>query len=280
LTPAFLFGKILVEDVMLKPFFENEKIEYYAALAPADITLWDREKFARLESQIGKVKSVVVFLIPYNAGQKTTNLSVYAQVKYYHLYLRELSDRLEEFLKEKGISAPFRGFADSSPLAERETALAAGLGVMGENGLLIHPKYGSFFFIGAFFFTEALMPAQPKQEAKKCMSCGDCKKACPTGAITDPKREKCLSLISQKKNRTPEEEALLDGVECKWGCDLCQNVCPMNKSEALTPIPFFQKDHIARLTPEVAELPKAEFLSRAFSWRGRELIRKNIKKSE
>ena len=265
---------------MLRTFFEQEKIEYYTPLSPDDITLWDREKYARTEAQIGKIRSVVVFLIPYNAGQKTTNLSVYAQVKDYHLYLRELSDRLESFLEEKKISAAFRGFADSSPLAERETALAAGLGVMGENGLLIHPKYGSFFFIGAFFFTEELLPNEAPCETKKCLSCGACKKACPTGAIDDPKRERCLSLVSQKKNRTPEEELLLGRADCKWGCDLCQNVCPMNQNAALTPIPFFQKDHITELTPESAELPKKEFLSRAFSWRGRELIRRNLKKSE
>lgn len=265
---------------MLKPFFEKENVEFFTALSPEDITLWDREKFERMEAQIGTVQSVVVFLIPYNAGQKTTNLSVYAQVRDYHLYLHELSERLDAFLKENGISASFRGFADSSPLAERETALAAGLGVSGENGLLIHPKYGSYFFIGAFFFTEVLMPNEPKQEAEKCLSCGACKKACPTGAICDPKREQCLSLISQKKNRTPEEDALLDAADCKWGCDLCQNACPMNKHAALTPIPFFQREIITHLTPELAELPKKEFLSRAFSWRGRELIRKNLKKSE
>lgn len=263
---------------MLKPFFEREKIEYYAAISPEDVTLWNREKYDRMEAQIGKIQSVVVFLIPYNAGQKTTNLSVYAQVRDYHLYLRQLSERLEEYLKEQGLSVPFRGFADSSPLAERETALAAGLGVMGENGLLIHPEYGSYFFIGAFFLTARLMPNQKKQAAGKCLSCGACQKACPTGAILDPKRERCLSLISQKKNRTPEEDALLEQAECKWGCDLCQNICPMNRSARQTPIPFFQRNHIACLTPESAELPKEEFLTRAFSWRGREIIRKNLKK--
>ena len=89
---------------MLRTFFEQEKIEYYTPLSPDDITLWDREKYARTEAQIGKIRGVVVFLIPYNAGQKTTNLSVYAQVKDYHLYLRELSDRLEFFFEEKKIS--------------------------------------------------------------------------------------------------------------------------------------------------------------------------------
>ena len=263
---------------MLKPFFEREKIEFYAVLAPEDVTVWDREKYDRMEKEIGRVQSVAVFLIPYNAGQKTTNLSVYAQVRDYHLYLRELSARLGEYLSEKGRNVSFRGFADSSPLAERETALAAGLGVQGDNGLLIHPKYGSFFFIGAFFFSERVMECNPKAQAGKCLSCGACRKACPTGASEDPKRERCLSLISQKKNRTAEEDALLASADCKWGCDLCQNACPMNQNAALTPIPFFQGEHITHLTPEAAELPKKEFLTRAFSWRGREILRKNLKK--
>ena len=262
---------------MLKPFFERENIEYFVPLSPEDVTLWNREKYERMEEEIGTIRSVVVFLIPYHAGQKTTNLSVYAQVRDYHLYLRQLSERFGEYLREKGFSTAFRGFADSSPLAERETALAAGLGVMGENGLLIHPKYGSYFFIGAFFLTECLMPNQKKQTAGKCLSCGACKKACPTGAVLDPKRERCLSRISQKKHRSPEEDALLAQTECKWGCDLCQNICPMNREAERTPIPFFQTDHIARLTAETAELPKEEFLTRAFSWRGRELLRKNLK---
>ena len=90
---------------MLRTFFEQEKIEYYTPLSPDAITLWDREKYARTEAQIGKIRSVVVFLIPYNAGQKTTNLSVYAQVKDYHLYLRELSACLDAFLKEKEMQA-------------------------------------------------------------------------------------------------------------------------------------------------------------------------------
>ena len=260
---------------MLKPFFEKEKIEYFTELSIGDVVIWDEKKFSRMEEEIGKVKSVFVFLIPYDFGQITTNLSVYAQVRDYHLYIRELSERFRGYLERENIHIKFKGFADSSPLAERDAALSAGLCVLGKNGLCINEKYGSFFFIGAFFLTEEISPVK-KAEKKNCISCGRCEGACPTGAIFDRERKKCLSLLSQKKSLTEEEEVLLEKAECKWGCDLCQNVCPMNENREKTPISFFQTGHISHLSQETITLPKKEFLSRAFSWRGREILRRNL----
>ena len=260
---------------MLQTFFTREGIEHFAVLSPEDVTVWDRAKYERMEGEIGKVKSVVVFLIPYGTGQKTTNLSVYAQVRDYHLYLRELSTRFDAYLRERGYKFSFRGFTDSSPIAEREAALKAGLGVLGKNGLVLHPRYGSFFFIGEFFMTKEF-PTSPICETKYCPDCGACVKACPTGAVTDPQRTKCLSLLSQKKGRSAEEEALVAEADCKWGCDICQNVCPLNRKAEKTPIPFFYEDLVERLDFDVIEAPKEEFQKRAFSWRGRELLRKNL----
>ncbi len=260
---------------MLKPFFDQENIEYYKILSISDVIIWDEKKFLRAQEEIGKIGSVCVFLIPYYFGQKTTNLSVYAQVKDYHLYMRELSHRFGEYLREKKLDISFKGFADSSPLGERDAALGAGLCVLGKNGLCINEKYGSYFFIGAFFLNRSL-PSENRGEIKKCSSCGLCEKACPTGAIFDKERTKCLSLLSQKKNLTEEEEKILEQAECKWGCDLCQSVCPMNQKAEKTPIPFFQTDHIPYLSEEVISLPKKEFLSRAFSWRGRDILKRNL----
>ncbi len=262
---------------MIGSFLESQGIFCYGELAIEDLSIWDETKFQKMEQKIGKVESAVLFLIPYFSGQKTTNLSIYAQPRDYHLYLRLLSQRLGEYLEEKKSPIAFCGFTDSSPIREREAALRAGLGVLGENGLVLNSRYGSYFFIGEFFLTKAISPQKPK-EIQHCRGCSLCRTACPTGAILDPERKECLSLISQKKIRSEKEERLLSQAKCKWGCDLCQSACPMNATPEKTPISFFQEDHISELTEDVIESPKEKFLTRAFSWRGREILRRNIKK--
>ena len=147
---------------MLKEFFRKEKIEYFAEIPLSDVIIWDKEKFQRIREKMGKVESVVLFLIPYFAGQKTTNLSVYAQGRDYHFYIKELSQRFGAYLEEKGSELSFAMMADTSPLAERSAALSAGLGVLGRNGLVLNEKYGSFVFIGVLFLSKAQNPAIKK----------------------------------------------------------------------------------------------------------------------
>ncbi len=262
---------------MVREFFQRENIEYFRELPISCLSVIDEKKMARIREKLGTVESAIFFLMPYGVGQKTTNLSVYAQVRDYHFFAREIGLRFGEFLKEKRLDLSFHLAADSSPLDERLGAATAGLGILGENGLLITERYGSLVFIGEIFLSRSVNPEAP-QEVKKCLSCGKCAAACPTGAVGDKRKEKCLSLISQKKNRTSEEDALLAETECKWGCDLCQNVCPYNENAEETPIFFFHEGIVSKLTDEVIASPKAEFETRAFSWRGREILKRNMGK--
>ena len=93
----------------------------------------------------------------------------------------------------------------------------------------------------------------------------------------------CLSAISQKKGKLTEEERnLLIKYDTVWGCDICQEVCPHTKraiseKSIYTPIDFFYQNRIELLTKEkIMSMSDDEFSSRAFSWRGRETIMRNI----
>lgn len=259
----------------LDDFFKEEGIEYYRELAAADLCVWNAAKYAEMEQKIGGAESCVVFLIPYFAGRRATNLSIYAMPRDYHYYLRGLCERLAAWREARDLSFSFAGYTDSSPIDERDAALKAGLGVLGENGLILNEKYGSFCFIGEVFLSEKESPADPLPP-RRCPDCGACRAACPTGAVSDPMRQKCLSFLSQKKDRTPEEEELVRKAPCKWGCDICQEVCPYNRSVPLTPIPFFREDLVERLTREEVEADKEDFRLRAYSWRGRAILRRNL----
>ena len=63
-----------------------------------------------------------------------------------------------------------------------------------------------------------------------------------------------------------------------WGCDVCQEVCPHNLLPRLTPIELFKEGRIDCLTEELVEgMTKEEFASRAFAWRGKKTVLRNLK---
>ena len=91
------------------------------------------------------IKSAVVWLIPYYTGKhENRNVSLYAVSRDYHLYARDLKERLCSKAKEAFPNEGFYVFCDSSPVNEVAAAITAGLGVLGKNRLLINEKYGSY----------------------------------------------------------------------------------------------------------------------------------------
>jgi epoxyqueuosine reductase QueG len=67
-----------------------------------------------------------------------------------------------------------------------------------------------------------------------------------------------------------------------WGCDICQNACPVTarakKAGTLyTTIPFFTDSALPHLSAELVQnMPDEEFATRAYSWRGRAVILRNL----
>ena len=229
-----------------------------------------------------KPKSVILFLIPYFAGFPK-NFSAYAAAEDYHLFVRELHERLLPSLTTLYPDYRFRMYADHSPIDERLAAVQSGLGVFGKNGLLLTEKYSSFQFIGEIL-TDAPTDALGEYTLfpiRGCESCGRCLSACPTGILRGEGND-CLSAITQRKGElTEEEKDLMRRVGTAWGCDECQKVCPytlraIKAGSIYSPIPFFKRKRIDALTPAVlATLDKSAFCRRAFAWRGRKVAERN-----
>jgi epoxyqueuosine reductase len=225
-----------------------------------------------------------------DAEDPDRNLSLYAVPRDYHGYVQELSKFMLPALAAAFPAHRFSLFADHSPICEVDAAARAGLGVVGLNGLLITPAYGSFVFIGEVVtdapYEEVAgvpcpdFPAQPPL----CEGCGACLRACPAGcAGTDGRAMHggCLSALTQKKGALTEEEAeTIRRGRLVWGCDACQLACPHNRSVlsggADTPIPYFREERLTRVDTALLDgMTDEAFASRAYAWRGRAVIRRN-----
>lgn len=224
------------------------------------------------------IKSVVIFAVPYDLGQTYSDgVSAYAHIRDYHRYFGELFDRVLPELCAEFPDESFYGFADHSPIAEKDAAAKAGLGMLGKHSLLIHPRYGSYVFLGSIL-TSMKIPCSVNQ-ALLCLDCGKCAEMCPAMAISERGVDvtKCFSALSQKKKLTDEESQTLRQHHIAWGCDVCQKACPHNTDRKHTDIPFFiEQRHGGFCAQEIEAMSDAEFAQYAFSWRGKNRILQNL----
>ncbi len=221
--------------------------------------------------------TAIMLAVPYLTVQPHRNISAYAVPPDYHLYFEELFAALTPMLEEAFPDHRFRGFADNSPIKEREAAAAAGLGILGDNGMLITKQHSSYVFLGEII-TDLPLPEAKALPMIRCESCGACRNACPkeqTGI--------CLSELTQKKGAlTAEEESTIRTYGSAWGCDRCQETCPHTKraltaGTLYTSIPFFMESLLPTLTAsDIEAMPQEEFSRRAYAWRKKETILRNL----
>ena len=219
-------------------------------------------------------KSVIAYLFPYlleDSFYEKKNISKYAVSGDYHLIVGGYLEKIVKALKEKYPQNQFEAFCDNSPVNEVKAAVLCGLGVKGRNGLLINEKYGSYCFIGEII-TDLEIGCEEVTE-RSCKECGLCISRCPGNAITADgvNIEKCLSNITQMKGELSSESIdLIKSSGCIWGCDVCQDVCPMNKNAAFTPVKEFKETAISTF------ISGSDITDRAYAWRGRKVIERNL----
>ena len=148
----------------------------------------------------------------------------------YHHELRDRLGELADDLRVDGIGAGEVAYVDDRPLAERALAARAGIGWIGKNtNLLTHARAGSWVFLGALLSSADLETDEPIRSS--CGSCTRCLSGCPTGALVAPQTidaRRCISYLTIEHPGTLgewEAHAIGDWI---FGCDVCQEVCPVN----------------------------------------------------
>ena len=194
---------------------------------------------------VDDAKTVVSLLLNYYPEKKqhpeSPKISKYAYGEDYHTVIKDKLKELIQFLKENIGDVNGRAFVDSAPVMDKVWAEKSGLGWIGKNSNLIHPKEGSFFFIAELIIDLEIEPDGPMKDY--CGTCTKCIDACPTEAIVQPyvvDGSKCISYltIELKDEILPSE---FKGKMDNWmfGCDICQDVCPWNRFSKITQEPRF-----------------------------------------
>src|SRR5690606_3822135 len=131
-------------------------------------------------------------------------------------------------------------------LLERSHAGQAGLGFTGKNTMLIHPRRGSYFFLGEIL-TDLEFDSydQPGRETM-CGNCTRCLRACPTGAFPEPyvlDARRCISYLTIEHKGWIEPALRARMGNWIFGCDVCQEVCPFQRFAApATEASFYPPD--------------------------------------
>lgn len=183
-------------------------------------------------------RSVVSLGVSYYPGDHPDGpggkVARYAWGRDYHEVIKKRLFALrKELERELGTKIKARAFTDAVPLLERSAAQHAGLGFFGRNSCLINSEVGSYFFIADLIVDLDLEPDD--HGTGTCGKCTRCMAACPTGAIKAPgvvDARLCISYLTiENKGAIPRDLRPLVG-EWAFGCDICQEVCPYNKTKA------------------------------------------------
>ena len=180
-------------------------------------------------------KSVISLMYNYfpekEQREDTYKISKYAYGQDYHSIIKKKLKEFVNFIHEEIGEVNAEIFVDSAPVLDRAWAKKSGLGWIGKNAMLIHPKNGSFFFLAEIILDLELEYDNSIKDY--CGTCTACIDACPTEAILPGKvvdGSKCISYftIELKDEIIPNE---VKGKFNDWmfGCDICQDVCPWNR---------------------------------------------------
>lgn len=197
-------------------------------------------------------RSVIALALDYHTGHPLSTevpdepgrgwISRYAWGRDYHYVALKRLKVLEAALNARPETrGRHHWYVDTGPVLEKALAAQAGLGFIGKNTLLIHPRAGSFSFLALLISSLELVPDEPLPEL--CGTCTRCLDACPTQAFVGPYEldaRRCISYLTiEQPGDIPDD--LRGGVgRHVFGCDVCQDVCPWNRKAPVVDEPDFE----------------------------------------
>jgi epoxyqueuosine reductase len=218
-------GIVRLEDVLKGP-------SYQAAVAVPRYT----DKMDDVSIDNWPTEAQTVLVLGLNHPEKDPRLDYWERGDTWgNRRLREISELMKQWLREKyDLSAfPLPYHVEKGGLFLKDTAVLSGLGIIGQNNLLLHPEWGprirlrAILLEGDFQNTEALEGFTP------CDTCDlFCQKACPMKAFPQGKYSWSIcgkQMSADVENKVPDGEIGENGkrhLVIKY-CRACELSCPV-----------------------------------------------------
>jgi epoxyqueuosine reductase len=240
---------------------------WLAAGYAADMHWMGERREERLDPRrvLAGARTVVALAIPYQPArpaspERAGGVARYARGRDYHYAHRDRLKTLRKRLLHLDPQLETYACVDTGVAMEKPWAERAGLGFIGKNGCLITRSHGSWVTLSVMFLDRAV-DSYDSPHPNLCGDCTRCLTGCPTGALPSPgvvDARRCISY------QTIENQGLVPlGLRPRlrghlFGCDVCQEVCPFNRSElpagderlAPRPLGLMREEEIAALSRE------------------------------
>lgn len=230
-------GFELVGFAKAEPIPGAALLDWLAAGHHADLDWMAQRVDERLDvtKLLPGARTVVALVCNYWHSDEPSPVARYARGRDYHATMRDRMRALRRALRAKFPGVNDYGSVDASPVMEKVWAVRAGLGTVTKNGCFTTREFGSWVVLSAMILDAPVDHyAQPLDE-DPCGRCRICIDACPTSAIIEARVIDAGACLSYQtiENVQPVPEALRPTMgETVFGCDICQDVCPLN----MTPV--------------------------------------------
>lgn len=239
-------------------------LDWLAAGHHADLDWMAQRVDERLDvtKLLPNAKTVIALACNYWHSDDPSPIARYARGRDYHATMRDRLRALRRSLRAEFPGVMDYGSVDASPVMEKVWAVRAGLGTVTKNGCVSTREFGSWVVLSAMILDAAVDAYAAPLDEDPCGRCRICLDACPTSAIVSDRvvdAGRCLSFQTIENDQSVPEALRPAMKDLSFGCDICQEVCPLN----VTPVKAgsrFEPRPLARLSVRaLAGMTRAEY---------------------
>jgi epoxyqueuosine reductase len=180
----------------------------------------------------------------------------------YHATMRDRLRGLRRALRAEFPGVNDYGAVDANPVMEKVWAVRGGVGTVTKNGCLTTREFGSWVVLATMILDVEVDAYATALDEDPCGRCRICLDACPTSAFVAERVVDARACLSYQtiENDGVVPEALRPALQgFLFGCDVCQDVCPLNVTPVRAGARFEPRLVASQSVRALAAMTKPEF---------------------